>query len=165
MTQREITARTPLLDGRGQIAQPGWARRMNYIYNREQARRNPFNLKEWNFYQFIKGHWAVQLTIGHLSYACNAAVTLLDLDTGEKREEGRLRLLRALDLDRDPEGPSVTEYRDEGFLLRFEVAHLPRGEPAVGRGGGPAGGGERPRQREDGHRHPLRQAPPVLPQL
>ena len=121
MTQREITARTPLLDGRGQIAQPGWARRMNYIYNREQARRNPFNLKEWNFYQFIKGHWAVQLTIGHLSYACNAAVTLLDLDTGEKREEGRLRLLRALDLDRDPEGPSVTEYRDEGFLLRFEV--------------------------------------------
>lgn len=122
MTQREITSRTLLLDGRGRIAQPGWAKRMSYIYNRGLARKNPFNLKEWDFYQFIRGHWAVQLTIGHLSYACNAAVTLLDLDTGAKWEEGRLRLFRALDLDQDPEGPSVTEYQDENFRLRFEVA-------------------------------------------
>lgn len=99
---------------------------MNYIYNRELARKNPFNLKEWDFYQFIRDCWVVQLTIGHLSYACNAAVTLLNLDTGEKREEGRLRLFRVLDLDRDPEVPSVTEYRDKAFLLRFEVADAVR---------------------------------------
>ena len=126
MTQREITARTPLLDRRGRIAQPGWARRMNYVYNRELARKNPFNLKEWDFYQFIRDRWVVQLTIGHLSYACNAAVTLLNLDTGEKREEGRLRLFRVLDLDRDPEVPSVTEYRDKTFLLRFEMTDAVR---------------------------------------
>ena len=90
MMQREITEKALLLDGEGRIAQPGWARRMNYVYNRESARSTPINLKEWNFYQFLRDHWAVQLTICHLSYACNAAVTLLSLDTGVKRQEGRL---------------------------------------------------------------------------
>ena len=66
--QREITKKTLLLDKRGKVAQPGWARRMYYIYNRERARRNPVNLKEWNFYQLIKDRMVVQLTIGHVSY-------------------------------------------------------------------------------------------------
>ncbi len=126
MMQREITEKALLLDGEGRIAQPGWARRMNYVYNRESARSTPINLKEWNFYQFLRDHWAVQLTIGHLSYACNAAVTLLNLDTGEKREEGRLKLFRVLPLDRNPEGASVNEYRDRNFLLRFEVTEAVR---------------------------------------
>ena len=71
MAQREITEKTILLDKRGRLAEPGWARRMNYVYNREKARKNPFNLKEWNFYQFIKGHWVVQHSC--LGYECSWA--------------------------------------------------------------------------------------------
>lgn len=126
MTQREIGEKTLLLDGRGQIAQPGWSPRMNFVYNRENARKTPFNLKEWNFYQFIKGHWVVQLTIGHVSYACNATATLLDLDTGEKRETGRMKLFHVPSLDRDPERPSVNEFRDRDFWMRFEVTDRAR---------------------------------------
>ena len=121
--QREITKKTPLLDKRGKVATPGWARRMYYVYNRERARRNPVNLKEWNFYQLIKDHMVVQLTIGHVSYACNAAVTVLDLDTGERLLSwSSLRPFRLPALDRDPERPGVVEYRDGGYVLRFEVA-------------------------------------------
>ena len=124
--QREITEKTVLLDPKGRLAAPGWARRMHYVYNREQARINPVNLKEWNFYQFIKDRWAVQLTIGHVSYACNVTATLLNLDTGEKREVSRMKLFHVPALDRDPEGPSVNEYRDRNFLMRFEVTDWAR---------------------------------------
>ena len=124
--QREVTEKTLLLDGRGRLAQPGWAPRMRFAYNREKVRKNPFNLKEWNFYQFIKDRWVVQLTIGHLSYACSVTAGLLNLDTGEKREVNSFRLFHVPALDRDPEGLSVNEYRDKDFLMRFEVTESMR---------------------------------------
>ena len=124
--QREITEKTVLLDPKGRLAAPGWARRMHYVYRREQAHKTPFTLKEWNFYQFIKDRWVVQLTIGHVSYACNVTATLLNLDTGEKREAGRMKLFHVPVLDRDPEQPSVNEFRDKGFLMRFEVTDRAR---------------------------------------
>lgn len=121
MTQREITEKTALLDGKGCLAAPGWARRMWYVYNRERAKTTPINLKEWDFYQFIKDRWVVQLTIGHVSYACSVTATLLNLDTGEKREVNSTRLFYRPRLEVDPENPSVSEYRAKGFLMRFEV--------------------------------------------
>lgn len=124
--QHQVTGTAPLLDGRGRLCEPGWASRMNFIYNREQARKNPFNLKEWNFYQFIKDRWVVQLTIGHLSYACSVTAGLLNLDTGEKREANSFKLFHIPALDRDPEGPSASEYRDGDFLMRFEVGEARR---------------------------------------
>ena len=119
--QTQITEKTVLLDDRGRVARPGWASRMNYVYNREKVRKDPVNLKEWNFYQFIKDRWVVQLTIGHVSYACSVTATLLDLVSGEKWEVNRTKLFHIPALDRDPEGPSVNEFRDKDFLMRFEV--------------------------------------------
>ncbi len=124
-----------LLDGLGRLYRPGWASRMNYHYNREQARKTPFNLKEWNFYQFIKDRWVVQLTIGHVSYACNVAAALFSLDTGEKREVGRMKLFHIPTLDRDPEQPSVNEFRDKDFHMRFEVTDRARRLTFQGRSG------------------------------
>ena len=124
--QREITERTVLLDKKGRLDKPGWARRMYYVYNREQAKATPINLKEWNFYQFIKDRWVVQLTIGHVSYACSVTATLLNLDTGEKRELNSTKLFHTPRLDRDPEGPSVNEFRTQNFLMLFEVTQRSR---------------------------------------
>ena len=131
--QTEITSPTPLLDGEGRLAAPGWASRMNYTYNREQAKTNPFNLKEWNFYQFMKLPWVVQLTIGHTSYMCSASVNLLNLTTGERWELGRMKPFHIPALDRDPEGPSVAEYREKDFVLRFEVTDRARRLTCLGR--------------------------------
>lgn len=126
MNQREITQKTPLLDKEGRLSDPGWASRMNFVYNREQAKKNPFNLKEWNFYQFLKAPWVVQLTIGHTSYMGSASVNLLNIQTGEKRELGRMRPFTVPTLDRDPEGDSVCELREKDFLLRFAVTERTR---------------------------------------
>ena len=124
--QREITEKTVLLDGEGRLAMPGWASRMHYVYNRERAKATPINLQEWIFYQFIKDRWVVQLTIGHVSYACSVTATLLNLDTGEKRDVSRMKLFHVPALDRDPERPSVNEFRDRDFLMRFEVTDRAR---------------------------------------
>ena len=124
--QRELTEKIVLLNQKGCLARPGWARQMHYIYNRERAKTTPINLKEWNFYQFIKDHWVVQLTIGHVSYACSVTATLLNLDTGEKREANSMRLFHTPALDTDPEGPGVSEYRTKDFAMRFEVTERRR---------------------------------------
>ncbi len=89
--QHEILKRTFLLDDDGRLAEPGYATKMNFVYNREKVKKTPFNLKEWNFYQFIQDHWVVQMTVGYVSYMCSATATLLDLDTGEKYEINSMR--------------------------------------------------------------------------
>lgn len=120
--QHEILKRTFLLDDDGRLAEPGYATKMNFVYNREKVKKTPFNLKEWNFYQFIQDHWVVQMTVGHVSYMCSATATLLDLDTGEKYEINSMRPFFIPRLDDDPERNSVSGYRADGFVMRFKVS-------------------------------------------
>lgn len=129
----EITRKLPLLDGKGRLTDPGWASRMNFLYNREQAKITPFNLKEWNFYQIMNPPWVVQLTIGHTSYMCSASVNLLNLTTGRRWELGRMKPFFIPVLDRNPEGPSLVEFREKGLLLRFEVTDRARRLTCLGR--------------------------------
>ena len=77
----EIVARQSLLEKRGNLAEAGFAKHMFYEYNRKFAKRPPFSLKEWDFYQIHFGHCVLQLTIGHVSYCADASATLIDLDT------------------------------------------------------------------------------------
>lgn len=120
--QHEILKRTFLLDDDGRLAEPGYATKMNFVYNREKVKKTPFNLKEWNFYQFIQDHWVVQMTVGHVSYMCSATATLLDLDAGEKYEINSMRPFFIPRLDDDPERNSVSGYRADGFVMRFKVS-------------------------------------------
>ncbi|MFA5236130.1 MAG: DUF2804 domain-containing protein [Bacilli bacterium] len=121
MKQIEITKKTPLLDGKGVLVAPGYARRMHYTYNRENARRFPFKLKEWDFYQFIKDDKVIQLTIGHLSYAASATATLIDLTTGKKDSLGVLRWFYVPKLEDDPEADSHSEFISNNFTMSFIV--------------------------------------------
>ena len=80
----EIKKKTKLLKTNGQLAEKGYATCMHFIYNRECAKMGPMPLKEWNFYQFQCGKYVLQMTLGHLSYIGQMAVTLMDIETGEK---------------------------------------------------------------------------------
>ena len=117
----EITKKTPLLKKNGQLVKKGYATKMNFIYNRGNVKSFPLKLKEWNFYQFIKDHYSLQLTLGHVSYMCSVAATLIDLDTGEKWEFGTMKPFFVPELDRDPEGESFNESMDKDFYLSFQV--------------------------------------------
>ena len=117
--EREIKKKAPLLDGRGRLRRAGYAKRMQFIYNRDRVRSFPLRLKEWDFYQIKKGNMVLQMTIGHVSYMCSVSATLMDLDTGEKYESGIMRPLFVPQMETDPEGMSHLQYRQKDFSMSF----------------------------------------------
>lgn len=119
--QQEITSPTSLLDDNGHLAAKGYARKMNFIYNRDKVKAFPLKLKEWNFYQIQKDHFVLQLTLGHVSYMCSVAATLMDLDTGKKYEFGTMKPLFIPELDRNPEMESHISFEDKDYFLSFQV--------------------------------------------
>ncbi len=119
--QREITKKTTLLDPQGRIAEPGWARSMQYTYNREAAHRRPVRLKEWDFYQIQLEPYVLQLTLGHVSYMCSVSATLMDISSGKKWSIGAMKPFFVPDLDLDPEGDSLVRFENKQFSLSLEV--------------------------------------------
>jgi len=126
MDQKQILTKTTLLNSRGHLNKAGYATAMRFLYNREQARRFPLRLKEWNFYQFSKGDYVVQLTIGHVSYTCSVTATLFNLKTKERYQISKMRWFFIPKLDRDPEGNSFNEFRTDNFLMTFRVTDSER---------------------------------------
>lgn len=120
--QNQIVEKTKLLDKKGHLIQKGYATKMNFIYNKENVKSFPLKLKEWNFYQFIKDTYSLQLTIGHVSYACSINATLIDLKTGKRHEIGAFKLLKTPSLDYNPEENSYNEYKDDNLFMSFEVS-------------------------------------------
>lgn len=124
--QNQIVEKTKLLDKKGHLIQKGYATKMNFIYNKENVKSFPLKLKEWNFYQFIKDTYSLQLTIGHVSYACSINATLIDLKTGKRHEIGAFKLLKTPSLDYNPEENSYNEYKDDNLFMSFEVSEAKR---------------------------------------
>jgi len=122
----EIKKKTKLLTTSGHLREPGYAKKMNFIYNRECVKGFPLKLKEWNFYQFIKDHYAIQLTLGHVSYMGQMAVGIIDLDTGKRWDFGTMKPLYVPKLDLNPEQPSVCEYKGDNCHLKFHVTDTKR---------------------------------------
>ncbi|MDO4571903.1 MAG: DUF2804 domain-containing protein [Clostridia bacterium] len=116
--QREIVEPRPLLDARGRLTCPGWARGMRYVYERRLA-RGP--LKEWDFYQMLEDGMLLQLTIGHVSYMASFSATLLNLLTGERRVFTRMRPLplRSLPMGENPEPAQTLAVSGRDFSMAF----------------------------------------------
>ncbi len=119
--QREITSVQTLLDEKGALIQPGYARRMMYEYNRDQISAGPFSLKEWDFYQIVSGDTVLQLTIGHVSYVASFSVMLFNIQTGEKRSFTRMKPLplRTIGMPRNPEKSNALEVKGKDYHMRF----------------------------------------------
>ena len=117
----EVKEKTVLLDERGRLIEKGYATKMNFIYNRENVKSFPLKLKEWNFYQFIKDHYSLQLTLGHVSYMCSVCAALIDLDTGKKYELGTMKPFFVPQLDADPEQESFVDFMSGDFYLSYQV--------------------------------------------
>lgn len=117
----EIKNKTILLKPNGQLTEAGYATHMNFTYNRTCAKPGPMPLKEWNFYQFQCGNYVLQMTLGHLSYIGQMAVTLMDITTGEKWTYSTMKPLFVPELDLDAEQPSVCQYANDECKLQFTV--------------------------------------------
>ena len=80
--QHEITSSIPLLDGRGNIAEPGYAKSMLPVYSRAAVKASPMRIKEWDYYLVNNGRFALALTIDDNGYMGLDSISLLDFETG-----------------------------------------------------------------------------------
>ena len=82
--QNEIKVKTDLLDKKGYVLEPGWARHNSLInYNREDVSANKLRIKEWDFYQVCDGRYMTQFTIANISMAEAGCITITDITNGK----------------------------------------------------------------------------------
>ncbi len=119
--QKELNSKIELLNSKGELNFKGYAKKMNFIYNRDKVKYFPLKLKEWNFYQFISSKYVIQLTIGHVSYMCSVTATLINLENGDKKEVNVMKPFFIPKLELDPENNSFSEFKEKDFYMSFEV--------------------------------------------
>lgn len=80
--QNEITQPLALLDARGHLTQPGWARQPLWRYQRKAIQAPRWRIKEWDYYSLFghEGRFALTLTLADLGYLGLAAVCFVDLE-------------------------------------------------------------------------------------
>ena len=91
--QHEITRAIPLLDERGDLTEPGWARSLLPVYDRSRVRGGATRLKEWDYYLVMGEGFALALTIADNSYMGLDSISLLDFEEGWQVTRSPMRLL------------------------------------------------------------------------
>ncbi len=76
-TQHEITVPQPLLDADGNIAEPGFAKKLLWDYNRGNIKAGKLRIKEWDYYYIGTQDYGLCLTLSDVGYVSCASVSLL----------------------------------------------------------------------------------------
>lgn len=76
--QKELTARGPLLNEKGELHEAGYARQLVKQYDRRAIKAAAHRIKEWDYYLMINDRWGVALTIDDNSYMGLLGFSLLD---------------------------------------------------------------------------------------
>ena len=80
--QHEITKVIPLLDSKGQLTEPGYAKKLLPVYRRSDIKASPLRIKEWDYYCVNNGRFAFCLTIADNGYMGLDSISLLDFEEG-----------------------------------------------------------------------------------
>lgn len=80
--QHEILASKPLLNKEGNVAEPGFARKLLPIYDRDRIKVRKTRIKEWDYYMINNGRYGVALTIADNGYMGLDSISLLNFDEG-----------------------------------------------------------------------------------
>ena len=78
--QHEIKTARPLLDDKGNIAEPGYAKKLYPVYRRADIKAPALRIKEWDYYLVNNGRFALALTIDNNGYMNMNSVSLLDFE-------------------------------------------------------------------------------------
>lgn len=80
--QHEITESKPLLDADGNLAEPGFAKKLLPVYRRSDIRAPKASIKEWDYYLINNGRFALALTIDDNGYMGIDSVSFLNFEEG-----------------------------------------------------------------------------------
>ncbi len=75
--QHEITRAIPLLDRRGELTEPGYAKSLLPVYDRRAVKASPLRIKEWDYYYVGNDRFGVALTVSDNGYLGLDSVSLL----------------------------------------------------------------------------------------
>ena len=92
MRNHEVTERQKLLQN-GQIAEPGWARKMVQEYHRGDIKAPKFRIKEWDYYLIQNEEFAVALTVNDMGYLGMLSASFIRFDKKWEHTETELTLM------------------------------------------------------------------------
>lgn len=122
MQQHEITTRQILLDHKGDLQEPGYAKKLLPVYDRRTVRASRLRLKEWDYYLIMGPKHALALTVADNGYMGLDSVSVLTFgkQPWEKTVSSILPLTLGLrDLPQSSADGDVS-VRHGGWTLRFE---------------------------------------------
>ena len=120
--QHEITASRPLLDAKGNIAEPGFAKSLLPIYRRADVKASGLRLKEWDYYCVSNGKIALCLTIADNGYMGLDSVSLLNLEEGWEITTSPMQILtRGKKNLPETSKTGVSAAAGKGYNLQFTV--------------------------------------------
>ena len=76
-TQHEITAPQRLLNAEGNIAEPGFAKKLYWQYDRADIKAGKIRIKEWDYYYIGNQDYGLCLTISDVGYVSSLSISLL----------------------------------------------------------------------------------------
>lgn len=120
--QHEITESIPLLNSEGNLTEPGFARKMLPLFNREAVQAPPLRLKEWDYYLINNGDFALALTIDNNGYMNMNSISLLDFTENWEITKSPIRFLPMGNPKLPPSSvEGTTDLKGKGHHLRFVV--------------------------------------------
>ena len=138
--QHEITERIPLLDGSGNLTQPGYAKKLLPVYRRADIKAGRLRIKEWDYYLINNGRFALALTVDDNGYMGLDSISLLDFENGWEITTspmsfmplGKLRMPETSavgDVHHAGSGHSIT-FKNDGSGHRTLIAQMKKFGPA-----------------------------------
>ena len=91
--QHEILESIPLLDEKGNLTEPGWARHLLPVYRRDQIKAGKMRIKEWDYYLITNGRFGLALTIADNSYMGLDSISFLNFEEGWEVTTSPMRIL------------------------------------------------------------------------
>lgn len=120
--QKEIITRTRLLDDQGNIAQPGYAKKMVWDYDRSQIKASKWRIKEWDYYLICNDDMGVALTMDDNGYMGLMSLSLLDFKNKKEKTTSFMQWMVFGKRNFPNRSDSGTiEYQDNTCHFRFET--------------------------------------------
>ena len=120
--EHEINGTGPLLDEKGRLREPGWAKGLILDYDRKAIKAPANRIKEWDYYCILAGDMAFAFTIADNGYMGMLSVSVLDLSAKEQVTESPMTLLPMGKMGLPTNSASgVSEAHVKDLSLRFEA--------------------------------------------
>ena len=121
--QTEITRAIPLLDEKGNLTHPGYAKRLLPVYDRAKVKGGFARLKEWDYYYVGNDEFGVALTIADNSYMGLDSISFLRF--GDSPWEVTKSVMRIFPMGKTGLPPTsergVSTITGKGYAMTFTV--------------------------------------------